>query len=104
MINTIITHNGNMGELNHNKKFLEQLNNIISETKEDLKEEYYNQIITFYYSNEANLKYVYFTVCREDKVDGYILNVENSTLEEIALFIADKRNTKMDNVLDDLLN
>lgn len=103
MINIIIKHEGINGDLNDNEAFLNEIQRLETNAIGIAKEEYLNDIITFYYQNNE-LKYVLFTVENTtNNVDGYVIELSNSSLDEVAIYIAGKRNIEKNIILEELL-
>jgi hypothetical protein len=101
MINILMTHKGVKEDLNLNSDFINQLE-VIQQAADKIttKEEYYNHTIAFYYKNDI-ITHVFFTVEHHaNNIDGYILECFNSSLDEIAMYIADKRDCKKSIILD----
>jgi hypothetical protein len=94
-----MTHTGVNGELNLNSDFINKLESTQKAADKIItKEEYYNHTIVFYYKNDI-ITHVFFTV-EHNYIDGYIMECFNSSLDEIAMYIADKRDNKKSIILD----
>ena len=97
MIRTLNVYKGENAE-----KFILQLEDIQAKCKMVKKEEYFDNIITFYYDNDI-LKYVFFTDEKSVEVlHEYIIELIDSNLEEVAEFISNIRKTRKERVLEDI--